>query len=312
LIGDGKLGICKARKNIAGSLFSLNYGKLVARNIDPIEKKPLYHFFPGSSAYSIASWGCNFRCPFCQNWEISQAQEFERLGGHCCQDSPENIVKAAKRAGCRSISYTYTEPTIFFEFALETAKIAKKEGLYNNFVTNGYMSREALREISPFLNGCNVDLKAFSEEFYRKLCGASLEAVLNSIRYMKELGIWVEITTLLIPGYNDYERELEGLCKFIAGIDRGMPWHISRFYPHYNFEDVTPTAPKTLERAYRIGKDAGLFYIYIGNISTSFGQNTYCPGCGDVLVKREGFYISENRIKHGNCSNCNRKIEGIF
>ena len=311
-IDDQGLGLCKVRKNIKGELFSLNYGKLVAKNVDPIEKKPFYHFLPGSLAYSVASLGCNFSCSFCQNWEISQAQEFDRLGGRFYEAKPEDIVKEAKDAGCRSISYTYTEPTVFFEFALKTSKIAKDNSLFNNFVTNGYMSREALLEISGFLDACNVDLKAYSDKFYRQFCGAILEKVLDSIRYMKELGIWIEITTLLIPGLNDSEEELTGLCNFIAGLDRNIPWHISRFYPHYKLEHIKPTPQDTLQRAYEIGKDSGLSHIYIGNIHTQNGQNTYCNHCKKLIVKRDGFYVSLNRIKLGKCDFCGNEIAGVF
>jgi len=311
-IEEGETGICKVRRNIKGELFSLNYGKLVAKNIDPIEKKPFYHFFPASRAYSIASWGCNFHCPFCQNWEISQTEEFERWGGRYFQANPLTIVNLAKSSGCKSISYTYTEPTVFFEFALEIAELAKKEGLYNNFVTNGYISREALKEISPFLDACNVDLKSFREDFYSRLCGAKLKEVLDSIEYMKELGIWVELTTLIIPGYNDTQQELRDLCKWIVKLDKNIPWHISRFYPHYKFEDIKLTPLKTLEEAYKVAKEEGLSYVYIGNIYTPYGENTYCPACGQLLIEREGFYVLRNEIKEGFCPYCQSKIEGVF
>jgi len=311
-IEEGGVGICKVRKNIEGELFSLNYGKLVAKNIDPIEKKPFYHFFPASRAYSIASWGCNFRCPFCQNWEISQTEEFKRWGGGYFQADPLTIVNLAKSSGCKSISYTYTEPTVFFEFALEVAELAKKEGLYNNFVTNGYISREALKEISPFLDACNVDLKSFREDFYSGLCGAKLKGVLDSIEYMKELGIWVELTTLIISGYNDTRQELKDLCKWIVKLDKNIPWHISRFYPHYKFKDIEPTPLETLEQAYKIAKEEGLSYVYIGNIYTSYGENTYCPECGQLLIEREGFYVLRNNLKEGFCPNCQNNIEGVF
>ncbi len=311
-IGEGRVGLCKVRKNIGGRLYSLNYAKLVAKNVDPIEKKPFYHFFPGSTAYSIASWGCNFRCSFCQNWEISQAEEFEKQVGIYSQEKPLNIVNLAKKSGCKSISYTYTEPTIFFEFALEVAELARKEGLYNNFVTNGYISREALKEISPFLDACNVDLKSFREDFYSGLCGAKLKGVLDSIEYMKELGIWVELTTLIIPGYNDSEQELRDICRFIARLDREIPWHISRFYPHYKLTDVGPTPLESLEKAYEIAKEEGLSYVYIGNIYTSYGENTYCPECGELLIEREGFYLVKKSLRDNHCPRCQREIKGIF
>jgi pyruvate formate lyase activating enzyme len=311
-IKEKKLGICGVRKNLGGTLYSLNYGKIVSVHIDPIEKKPLFHFFPSSKAYSIASIGCNFKCGFCQNWQISQVEEAEKLGVESFKSSAEEVVEEAIRNNCKSISYTYTEPTIYFEFAFEVSKLAKERGLYNNFVTNGYMSKEALEYISPYLDAANVDLKSYREEFYRKICKASLKPVLDNIILMKKLNIWVEITTLIIPGLNDSEEELKDIAQFISSLDKNIPWHISRFHPDYKFLNFSTTSLSILERAYQIGKEKGLKFIYIGNIYTSYGENTYCPGCNKLLIKRIGFLVEENNIIKGRCNFCQEKIAGVF
>ncbi|UCD16147.1 MAG: AmmeMemoRadiSam system radical SAM enzyme [Candidatus Omnitrophota bacterium] len=310
-IENGQLGICGVRLNREGVLYSLNYAELVAANIDPIEKKPLFHFFPGSSAYSIASIGCNFKCGFCQNWQISQAKEAKELGIKTISVSAQEVVEAAVGHKCRSISYTYTEPTIYFEFAYDCAILAKEKGLYNNFVTNGYMSKEALRHISPYLDAANVDLKSFREEFYRKICKAKLAPVLENIALMKELGIWVELTTLIIPGENDSEDELSDIVSFIASLDKNIPWHISCFYPNYKFTNKSVTAASALETASLIGKEKGLKYVYIGNIHTDYGENTYCPSCSKLVIERLAFFIKRKDIKSGKCQYCGKKISGV-
>jgi pyruvate formate lyase activating enzyme len=259
LIGAGELGHCNVRRNIGGKLYSLNYHKVCAANPDPIEKKPLYHFQPGTRSFSIAAIGCNFRCEFCQNWQISQAAlETGRIDGEDLP--PEQIVDEAGRTGCKSIAYTYTEPTIFMELCRDCARPAKQRGLANVFVSNGYMTREALDFAADWLDAINVDLKAFSDEYYRKLCSARLQPVLDSITYIaQETNIWMEITTLLLPGQNDSEEELKKLTEFLAtkaGPD--VPWHISRFYPQYKYTDSEPTPLESLQRAEGIGKAAGL------------------------------------------------------
>jgi len=267
-IASGQFGFCGVRQNTQGTLNTLIYAEVVAANIDPIEKKPLYHFLPGSVSFSIAAIGCNFRCGFCQNWQISQAsrrsQKDKSRQGH--ELMPEEIVREAKDRRCESISYTYTEPTVFFEYAYDTAKIAKEAGLKNIFVTNGYMSKEALETINPYLDAANIDLKSFREEFYIKNCKARLQPVLDSIKLAKELGIWIEITTLIIPGQNDSESELSDIAGFIAGIGKDIPWHISRFHPDYQFLDQKPTPIETLKKAEDLGKKAGLRYVYLGNV----------------------------------------------
>jgi len=312
LIGDGKLGRCCVRKNIGGILYSLNYDKVCAANVDPIEKKPLFHFQPGSSSFSIACVGCNFRCIFCQNWQISQAAlESGRIDGQSI--SPEQIVDAAVRSGCRSIAYTYTEPTIFMELCESCGRLAKKKGLANVFVSNGYETIEAIDFTREWVDGINVDLKAFSEDYYQRLCKARLGPVLDTIRYIaKQTDIWMEITTLVVPGENDSDAELELLAKFIvneAGPD--VPWHVSRFYPGYKLDNKDATPVSTLERAEEIGKAAGLHYIYLGNVPGARSESTFCYNCGKLLIKRVGYRIISNVVKNGCCPDCNVKIAGF-
>jgi len=313
-IAEQKFGFCGVRQNIDGILYTHVYAQPCAMHVDPIEKKPLYHFLPGSSAFSIATIGCNFRCGFCQNWEISQASYKEGLSpkGTVPEEvQPEEIVKAALENKCKSISYTYTEPTIFFEYAYDTARLARAKGLYNNFVTNGYMSRECLETVKPYLDAANVDLKFFKDSSYRKICGASLAPVLESIKLMKQLGIWVEVTTLVVTGENDSEEELEGIAKFLADVDRSIPWHISRFHPDYQFTDRVATAETTLKKAQEIGRKAGLTYIYVGNV-LGWGNDTHCPNCKKLLIKREVFSVLEYNIKEGKCAFCGTVIAGLF
>ncbi|MBU1146830.1 MAG: AmmeMemoRadiSam system radical SAM enzyme, partial [Candidatus Omnitrophica bacterium] len=261
VIAPDKFGICGVRQNQGGKLFTLVYADVIASHVDPIEKKPIYHFLPGTFSYSIATIGCNFKCAFCQNWQISQARDI-----HGYELEPEKVIKEAKRTGCKSISYTYTEPTIFFEYAYDTARLAKEAGLSNIFVTNGYMTEEALKTIRPYLDAANVDLKSFREDFYKNMCQAHLEPVLNSIRAMKRSGIWIEITTLVVPGKNDSEGEFKDIAEFIAGVDPEIPWHISRFHPDFKYLDSFPTPVETLKKAEGIGKAAGLRNIHLGNV----------------------------------------------
>ncbi|MDD4980200.1 MAG: AmmeMemoRadiSam system radical SAM enzyme [Candidatus Omnitrophica bacterium] len=310
-IADKKFGLCGVRENRGGILYTYAYGKVIANHVDPIEKKPLYHFLPGSKSFSIATIGCNFRCEFCQNWKISQStfREGGNLGAE--EFPPQEIVKAAIENKCRSISYTYTEPTIFFEYALETAKLAKEAGLYNNFITNGYMSAECLEMIRPYLDAANVDLKFFKDSSYRKVCAASLAPVLDSIVLMHKLGIWLEITTLIVPQENDSEEELSGIAGFIAGIDKNIPWHVSRFHPDYKLTHRHPTPEATLEKAQAIGRKAGLKFIYAGNVY-GWGNDTHCPNCKELIIKRETFSVLEYNIRQGKCVYCNTVIPGLF
>ena len=311
LIAPGHRGICAVRENRDGTLVSLVYDRIIARNIDPIEKKPLFHFLPGSLSYSVATPGCNFRCKHCQNADISQLPRDR--GGMVPGEpvSPAEIVQAALLRHCASISYTYTEPTIFFELAYDTAKLARKAGLKNVFVTNGYITPEALREISPFLDAANIDLKGFTDDFYKKVCGARLQPVLDSIRLYKELGIWIEITTLVIPGHNDSENELRQIAQFVRSVGVDVPWHVSRFHPTYQLMDQPVTPVKTLKRARQIGLDAGLRYVYEGNIPGE-GEETLCWSCGKTLMKRYGFSVEENHVKDGKCGYCGVKMDGVW
>jgi len=310
-IAESRFGFCGVRQNLGGKLYTYAYGKAVAANIDPIEKKPLYHFLPGTLSFSVATAGCNFRCPFCQNWRISQVSERKtpELPGN--ELTPEEIVAKAKHGQCRSISYTYTEPTIFYEYAYDTAGLAKEQGLSNIFITNGFMTPEALETIQPYLSACNVDLKSFRDEFYRDICRGRLEPVLDSIRFMKDLGIWTEITTLVVPGQNDSEEELGQMARFISSVDENIPWHLSRFHPSYRYEDAVPTPIETLQKARGIGKDEGLKFIYVGNVP---GENpdTVCPSCGESLIRRGVFTMLENRMEQGRCPSCGKPVAGVF
>jgi pyruvate formate lyase activating enzyme len=309
IIGIGKRGICGVRVNVNGELETLVYGDLIARNVDPIEKKPLNHFLPGSFTYSIATVGCNFKCSFCQNWQISQFDPSQGTHGGFSM-LPEHVVDEAIFNNCQSISYTYTEPTIFFEYAYDISRLAKEKKLANIFVTNGYMSRDALTMIHPYLDACNVDLKAFSEAFYRKFCKASLQPVLDSIKYMKELGIWVEITTLLIPHQNDSDEELQAIAHFIASIDTNMPWHISRYRPEYQYSESPPTPLKDLQRAAEIGRKEGLHYTYLGNVIE--GNDTDCFSCQEKVIQRTGYVINNQLINESQCPHCRARIHGVY
>jgi len=309
VIAESAYGLCGVRKNSNGTLYSYVYAEAIASQIDPIEKKPLYHFLPGSRSYSIATIGCNFRCGFCQNWQISQVSKRDSEMGFV-ELNPEEVVRQAKRSDCRSISYTYTEPTIFFEYAFDTAKIASQEGIYNNFVTNGYMSKEALDKLQPYLHAANVDLKSFKDSFYKKNCKARLQPVLDSISYMKQLKIWVEVTTLLIPGQNDSDKELNEIAEFISSVDKSMPWHISKFHPDYQFTALPATSLKSLKKAEEIGKTHGLRYVYLGNVHD--GLNTYCHNCNELLIERSYITRGKNNLKSGACPSCGTKVDGVW
>jgi len=312
VIPEGKTGTCRVRKNNGGKLYTLVYGRTISRHIDPIEKKPLFHFYPGSAAYSIATPGCNFRCKWCQNAEISQMpREQDFITGYPA--TPEQIVSAAQSTGCRSIAYTYTEPTIFFEYAYDTARLAHEAGIANLFITNGYMTLEMLDIFHPYLDAANVDLKAFREQTYHRYVGASLKPVLESMKAMKRLGIWLEVTTLVIPGINDDPAELRDAARFVSReLSPDTPWHISRFFPYYKMPDIPPTPLATLQRARDIGLEEGLQYVYIGNVPDESGENTCCPGCGAVLIERQGYQIVRNIIQDGHCPICQKSIAGIW
>lgn len=309
-IDPGTVGKCGVRENRDGKLRSLVYGSLIARHVDPIEKKPLFHFYPGTSSFSVATAGCNFRCLFCQNADISQCpREYGRIYGE--KADPAVVVRGAVEAGCASISYTYTEPTIFMEYALDIAAGARECGLSNVFVSNGYMTQEALQAATPYLGAANVDLKAFTDRFYREMCGARLKPVLATIEAMKKSGIWVEVTTLLIPGLNDSETELRDIARFLAGVGPDIPWHVSRFYPTYRLTDRGPTPVDKIRRAREIGLEEGLRYVYTGNVPGDDGENTFCHSCGAMLVERLGYSIRKKNLRAGNCMKCGTPVGGV-
>lgn len=308
-ISPGKRGICAVRENRDGTLYTLVYGKVIARHIDPIEKKPLFHFYPGSRSYSIATVGCNFRCLHCQNYDISQyPKEHRDIPGE--EITPEQIVREAELTDCKSISYTYTEPTIFFEFAYDCARLAHEKGIKNVFVSNGYTSPEATELIAPYLDANNIDLKG-DDEFYKRIAGARLNPVLETIKLMKKLGVWVEVTTLIIPDHNDSDEFLRWVAEFIKSVDPSMPWHVTQFYPTYHLLDKPRTPISTLRRAREIGLRAGLKYVYEGNVPGEGGENTYCHSCGELLIERFGFSLLDIRMKQSRCLKCNALIDGI-
>jgi len=308
VIPPGGVGFCKARRNEGGKLYSLIYGSLVSMAADPIEKKPLYHFWPGSQVFSIAAPGCNFRCLHCQNWTISQAS-VEEIS--CEETPPERVIELTERYGCKGVAHTYSEPTIWTEYAQDVGKLAHEKGLYNVYVTNGYIELDALAELSPFLDAMNVDVKSFSDEFYRRICGVpSVRPVLDTCEWAVEHGIHLEITNLLIPGENDGEEEIRALCRWaVEKLGPGVPVHFSRFYPHYKLADRPPTPVETLERAVKIAREEGLRYIYIGNVPGHEADNTRCPECGELLIERQGFIVTRYDVKDGKCPKCGAEID---
>jgi pyruvate formate lyase activating enzyme len=306
-----KRGICGVRENNGGTLYSLVYGKAIALHVDPIEKKPLFHFYPGTEAFSVATVGCNMHCLNCQNADISQ---MPRDGGNISGNEvlPEALVQVALKHRCRTIAYTYTEPAIYWDYAFDTASLAHEKGIKNIFVTNGYLSEESLRDIAPYLDGANVDLKSFRDQTYRSICGARLQPVLDTIYRMKESDIWVEVTTLLIPGLNDSEKELKDIARFIFECDPGIPWHISRFHPTYRMLDRPVTPLESIQRACRIGLEIGLRYVYSGNVPGEERESTFCYSCGARLIHRWGFQVAGNRLVDGKCPECGVVIDGVW
>lgn len=308
LISEGKRGVCGARENRDGKLVSLVYGKTIAENIDPIEKKPLFHFLPNTFSYSIATVGCNLRCLFCQNWEISQwPKSKKQIIGESL--TPKSIVENTQKFGCQSIAYTYTEPTIFFEYALDTMKLAKKKGLFNIFVTNGYMTEKVLKKASLYLDAVNVDLKSFNPSFYQKICGAKLEPILKNLKLMKRLGFHIEITTLIIPGLNDSKEELKNIASFIfKNLGKETVWHISRFFPAYKLLSLPPTPISKIKEAVKIGKEQGLDFVFAGNVLDKNLESTFCPKCNNILIEREGYSVKILGLEGNKCTNCKKKI----
>lgn len=311
IILHGKRGNCHARENRAGVLYSIVYGMPCTAGADPIEKKPLFHFMPGTRTYSIATPGCNLHCMWCQNWQISQRgpEDVE-----CFPMSPEEVVAAALKAKCKSISYTYVEPSIFYEYMLDCAKLAHKKGLKNIMITNGYINPEPAKQLFKYMDVCNIDLKGFSDEFYKKYCGGKLQPVLDTIKLARLMKVWVELTTLLIPGLNDDGHILRKMCEWVKNeVGAEVPLHFSRFFPYYKMAHLEPTPPETILRAHNIAKDVGLKHVYVGNMPTDGLEDTYCASCGKKLISRGVmFTVSSNKVKQGKCGFCGKKVEGVF
>ncbi|MDP3996028.1 MAG: AmmeMemoRadiSam system radical SAM enzyme [bacterium] len=308
----GKRGICGVRENQKGKLCTLNYGKVAAFNVDPIEKKPFFHFLPGSQSLSLAAVGCNLKCANCQNWEISQMPNLEgKIEGK--ETRPKEIIDLALKENLPSISYTYTEPAIFSEFALDTMKLAREKGLKNNWVSNGFWSKELFDLISPYLDAANIDLKGFTEEFYNKYCGAKLQPVLDTLKRLKKKNIWTEITTLVIPTINDSEETFRDIASFIKKLGTETPWHISQFSGaiSWKLKDLPETSIETLETAYKIGKEASLKYVYTGNVPGLPSEDTFCPKCNNLVIERTG-YIVTRYDKSGKCPKCGQNLNLIL
>ncbi len=312
VIPPGKLGACCVRENVDGRLYTLVYDRTISQNVDPIEKKPLFHFLPGTKAFSIATPGCNFRCAFCQNWEISQMPREAGGGIMGVPLKPADVARAAKRHGCASVAYTYTEPTIFAEYALDCAAEAQALGLKNVFVSNGYMTPELIDRMDGVIDGINVDLKAGRGEFYRRISGAALKPVLANLKLLRQHGIWLEVTTLVIPGLNDTDEELRWVAEYLRDeVGPDTPWHISRFFPQYEMADTPPTPTHVLQKAYEIGKQAGLHYVYVGNLPGNQAESTFCPGCGALVIERSGYSLGKRRLVDGKCASCGTLIAGV-
>jgi pyruvate formate lyase activating enzyme len=312
IVEPGERGRCGVRENRDGGFVALSWERVAAVNVDPVEKKPLYHFLPGTRTFSFGTQGCNFRCSFCQNASLSQppGQGAMPKGQRA---TPEQLVRAALDSGSRSISYTYSEPTVFFELMLETAKLAHASGLANVLVSNGFQSPQCLEALAPHMNAANIDLKAFTERFYEQQCEARLEPVLRTLKAIRAMGWWLEVTTLVIPGLNDDPGELAEAAAFIRSeLGAETPWHLSKFHPQYRLLDRPATPVETLRRARKAGLEAGLAHVYLGNAPDEDEANTHCAGCGARLVTRHGFRLVESRLKEGRCPECDREAAGVW
>jgi len=304
---EGQTGICGVNQNKEGALKTLVYGHPIALNVDPVEKKPLYHLLPGSKVLSFGTVGCNFKCPFCQNWDISQTN----IINESIEVSPEQMVELAIKEGASAIAYTYNEPTIFYPYAKDIGVLAKEKGLKNIFVSNGFETPEIIEDMATWVDAANIDLKSWDESYYKKVLKGGLEAVKDTLRRMVKAGIWVEVTTLLIEGDNDSDEALRQMASFIAddlGVD--VPWHLSAFYPNYKMSEHQVTGIATLQRAEQIGKKAGLKHIYLGNVPIA--GNTYCPECDTLLIDRAGYNVTTNRLQDGSCPHCSKSIAGVW
>jgi pyruvate formate lyase activating enzyme len=309
-IANGARGFCQARENRDGTLYTLVYAKPVAIHIDPMEKKPLFHFLPSTPVFSIATAGCNLRCKFCQNWEISQAKPEEVDYVYL---EPKDLISKVKESGSPSIAYTYSEPTIFYEYMLETAKLAKLFGIKNVMHSAGYINEEPLRRLAKYMDAANIDLKGFSNDYYARMCEATLEPVLNSLKILKQEGVHLEITNLVLPGYNDDPDTITKMCLWIKeNLGPDTPLHFSRFFPMYKLINLSPTPVEALEKARKIALGCGLRYVYIGNVAGGAAENTYCPKCKELLIERKGYFVLQNNIKDGKCKFCDEKIAGVW
>ncbi|HET7732670.1 MAG TPA: AmmeMemoRadiSam system radical SAM enzyme [Paludibacter sp.] len=310
LIHENKTGLCHTRINIGGELYTTAYGNPCSVSMDPIEKKPLFHFFPASKIYSLATAGCNFRCLNCQNWQISQTspQEIDHA-----DLMPEELVHQALRHGSDMIAFTYTEPTVFYEYMFDTAKAARAKGIKTVLISNGFINPAPLLQLCPYLSAANIDLKCFSDEVYRRLAGGRLQPVLDTLKTLRENGVWLEITNLVIPGYSDSPEMMKDMCEWLVGNGfASTPLHFSRFFPTFNLPDVPPTDKNVLIKAKEIAQNSGMKYVYIGNLPGLHEENTYCPSCKKMLVERVGFAVTENNIRNGKCSFCGETIEGVW
>lgn len=310
VLRDGQTGVCRTRKNEKGTLVSLVYGKLVSMNADPVEKKPLFHFLPQTATLSVATAGCNLRCNFCQNWTISQIEPDEVRSRDV---SPEELIAAAKAGNCPSISYTYSEPTAYYDYVYDCAKLARKHGIKNILVTSGYINPEPLKELCSVIDAANVDLKGFSDNTYRWVAAARLAPVLESLKILKENEVWLEVGYLVIPSVNDSEKELKAMVAWISdNLGKDVPVHFLRFFPMHKLTNLPPTPVSKLEEAYKLAKAAGLNYVYIGNVPGNSAGNTYCPKCKKLLIGRKGYFVEANNIRGGKCRYCGEKIHGIW
>jgi pyruvate formate lyase activating enzyme len=316
-IQPGEVGKCGVRRNVDGALALVVYGEAVAVHVDPVEKKPLFHFMPGDDVLSVGTYGCNFRCPFCQNWRMSQTRDFDDQRDYVGQRAtPQMLVDTCLQNHTPMIAYTYNEPTVFFEYTYDTAKLAHEHGIKNIYVSNGYMSQAALDMIEPYLDGINVDLKAFGETgeaFYRQQCQARLEPVKRNIAYIaRETDMWMEVTTLLIPDLNDSDEELQAMTEWLAGVGPDVVWHVTAFHPDYHMLDRSRTSQQALMRAYEIGTRAGLHYVYVGNVMDEDRESTYCPQCGQKLIQRHWYVVKELWRERGVCPQCGYAIAGVW
>ena len=313
-VKPGETGRCGVRRNVDGTLYSVVYGEAVAVHVDPIEKKPLFHFMPRGDALSVGTYGCNFRCAFCQNWQMSQTRDLDDQREYLGQQAtPETLVATCRKNNIPIIAYTYNEPTVFFEYTYDTARLAHEHNIKNVYVSNGYMSQATLDMIAPYLDGINVDLKAFSDEFYREQCQARLEPVKRNIAHIaRETDIWIEVTTLLIPGLNDSDEELRAMAEWLAEVDPEMAWHVTAFHPDYEMHDRPRTSQSALAHAYEIGAQAGLRYVYVGNVMDTDRESTFCPECGENLIQRHWYNVKELWRERGVCHRCGQVIAGVW